>query len=185
MTDALLRRYLGGVAIGAATMHSLTDAMELMSGGFSTPQLALNYLAFLAMPFVAIGVFVAQRPRSAHLGLLGAVLYGASFVYFAGTSVVAFTARTPDYADLLQELGGIYTAHGALMVVGGWLFGASVVKAGVLPRWTGFTLMVGVTVNLVVTLAALPPAAQTLGSAVRNMAFVGMGVALMRGAWPR
>lgn len=66
------------------------------------------------------------------------------------------------------------------MVAGGIVFGAAVVRARVLPPWTGFALIAGVSLNLLVAVLPAPPIVQMVGSAVRNVAFIGMGVALLR-----
>jgi hypothetical protein len=54
-----------------------------------------------------------------------------------------------------------------------------VIRARVLPPWTGAVLIAGVSVNLLVALSPMPPIVQTVGSAVRNVALIGMGVALL------
>jgi hypothetical protein len=153
--------------------------MEVGGGGFSRAQLGLNYAAFVMMPFVVLGLYAMQRPRIGWLGLLGALAYGMSFAYFAGTAVYALARATPDYATLLGELGRLYVAHGALMILGGILFGTAVIRARVLPPWTGAVLIAGVSLNLLVALSPMPPIVQTVGSAVRNVALIGMGVALL------
>lgn len=178
--DLRTRVLIGIGALVAAVAHTFTDVLEAAQGGFSVPQLALNYAAFLILPFVTLGLHAVQRERSGWTGLVGALAYGASFVYFAGTTTYALARATPDYATLLSELGLPYTLHGALMVVGGALFGTSVVRAGILPRWTGLCLLAGVGVNLLVALVPAPPLLQIAGSALRNVAFAGMGVAVLR-----
>jgi len=178
--DRVLRRLVGAGAVLAPALHSLTDLLEVTNGGFSPGQLALNYAAFVTMPFVIVGLYAVQRPRVGWAGLAGALAYGAAFVYFAGTTTYALARGTPDYATLLRELGGLYTAHGALMVAGGLLFGAAVLRAGVLPRWTGAALMGGVAMNAAVAFLPVPPIVQTAGSALRNVALVGAGLALLR-----
>jgi hypothetical protein len=175
-----MRTLVGTSAVIAPALHSLTDVLEALGGGFSVPQLGLNYVAFVAMPFIVLGLYAMQRPRMGWLGLSGALTYGAAFVYFAGTTAYALARGTPDYATLLRELGGLYIAHGVLMVAGGIIFGAAVIRARVLPPWTGFALIAGVSLNLLVAVLPAPPIVQTVGSAVRNVAFIGMGVALLR-----
>lgn len=61
---------VGVAALVAPLLHSLTDAIEWRQGGFSTAQLWLNYLAFLPMPGLLLGVAaipeagaMPQRPR--------------------------------------------------------------------------------------------------------------------------
>jgi hypothetical protein len=71
------------------------------------------------------------------------------------------------------------TVHGLIMLAGGLAFGLAVARAGVLPRWTGIALMAGVI--LVVAAAGLPNLARTVAAAVPDAAFIGMGLALLRG----
>lgn len=63
------------------------------------------------------------------------------------------------------------------MVIAGLAFGLAVVRAGVLPRWTGFVLMNGVV--LVAVSAALPGIVQTAAAGVRDLGFAGMGASLL------
>ena len=67
----------------------------------------------------------------------------------------------------------------ALRLGGGLAFGLAVVRAGVLPRWTGVCLMAGVV--LVVAASGLPDIARTVAAAVPDTAFIGMGLALLSG----
>jgi hypothetical protein len=57
-------------------------------------------------------------------------------------------------------------------------FGVAVIRAKVLPRWTGSALMIGVV--LVVLTQTLPEGAQVLAAAFRDLGFAGMGAALLR-----
>jgi hypothetical protein len=67
--------------------------------------------------------------------------------------------------------------HGLVMLVGGLAFGLAVVRAGVLPRWTGMCLMAGVV--LVAAASDLPNIARTVAAALPAVAFIGMGCALL------
>lgn len=70
------------------------------------------------------------------------------------------------------------TIHGAIMVLAGLCYGSAVIRAAVLPRWTGIALIAGViTVSLSQT---LPEGAQLVAAAVRDLGFAGMGAALLR-----
>jgi hypothetical protein len=179
--DRATRTLLGGGAVLAPALHTLTDLMEFAGGGFSAVQLGMNYGAFVAMPFVLIGLYAIQKPSMGTDGLVGALAYGVAFVYFAGTTMYAIAYPISDYATLLQELGVIYTAHGVLMVFGGTLFGSAVVRAGIFPRWTGLALILGVAINVLVAAVAVPPILQGIGGGFRNLAFVAMGVVVLRG----
>ena len=175
-----LRLIVGLTIIIASTLHILSDLLEVFSGGFSAEQLWINYVAFLPIPFMMVGLYAVQRPRSGWMSLTGALAYGTSFIFFAGTTLYALVAKTADYSTLLEELGSIYTFYGGLMVAGGILFGIAVIEAKVLPRWTGWLLILGVSLNLLFRLLAFPDLSQIVGSIMRNIAFIGMGIAIIR-----
>jgi hypothetical protein len=161
-------------------LHLTSDALEWMRGGFSAPQLVINYLGFVPMPVMIAGLYAAQRPRIAGYGLLGALLYGFAFVYFAHTTLHALATKVPDYATLWNDLGPVYTGHGVVMVVGGLLFGVATLRARVLPSWAARTFTAGIVLNLVLGLVEVPAIFETIGSALRNVGLIGMGVALCR-----
>ena len=180
MLSKNLRLIVGFATIIASTLYILSDVLEILGGGFSAEQLWINYVAFLPIPFLMIGLYAVQLPLSSWMSLTGAVAYGTSFIFFAGTTLYALVAKTADYSTLLEELGSIYTFFGGLMVVGGILFGIAVIEAKVLPRWTGWLLIFGVSLNLLFSLLAFPDLSQIIGSIVRNIAFIGMGIAILK-----
>jgi hypothetical protein len=176
-----LRQLIGTAAIVAPGLHLLSDVMEWVGGGFSPPQLWVNDLAFVMMPFLMVGLYAVQRPR-AGLGVLwGALLYGAAFVYFSFTTLYAVSEHVADYAALLHELGTLYTVHGGLMILGGVLFAVTSWQAGVLPRAAVLAFLAGVLLNLVFSLLPVPEVSQTIGSTVRNVGLIGMGASLLTG----
>ena len=168
------------LAVLAPGVHLVSDVMEWASGGFSRIQLLINYMGFLPMPFLMLGLYAVQRPKIGWVGLLGAILYGASFIYFAHTTLYALEASIPNYELLWQRLGGVYTFHGGLMVMGGLLFGFAVIKARVLWQGGGILFIVGIVINLGLALVSLPEILQTAGSTIRNLGLMGMGVGLIR-----
>lgn len=171
-------RRVGFAAIAGSTLYFVTDLIEVAQGGFSTGQLWLTLLAEAAIPVFVIGLYLAQRPEIGRLGQLGAYAYAYAFVFFCGTVVYALVNDTSDYAALSDDLGAPMLLHGAIMVVAGMSFGWAVASAGVLPRWTGFTLMAGVV--LVAATQGAPEATQLVAAGVRDVAFAGMGAALLR-----
>jgi hypothetical protein len=173
-----LRHLVGVAAIAFSAVYFVSDILELVQGDFSLLRLSLTYTGETALPIFVLGLYVAQRPHIGRLGLFGAVAYAYSYVFFTGTVVYAIVARTPNYAGVTTAFGAWMTVHGVVMLVGGLAFGFAVVTAGVLPRWTGIALMVGVV--LVVTASGLPTVARTIAEAVPATAFAGMGVALLR-----
>jgi len=176
-----LRLVVGGAAIAAPVLHSLTDAMEWYQNGFSTTQLWLNYVAFLPMPWLLLGVYAVHAEALGTTALVGAILYGVAFTYFAHTTLYALAAAIPDYETLWGHLGPQYTVHGALMVIGGLLFAGAAVKGEGLPRFAVTLFAIGLLVNLVLGMVPGPTILQTVGTAFRNAGLVGMGYAVLCG----
>jgi len=84
-------RLVGIAAIVFPILHSITDGMEWLQGGFS----ALQLLAELSsLPTDASNNAWPLRPSAPpdwQVGLIGALLYGFAFVYFAFTTLYALT----------------------------------------------------------------------------------------------
>ena len=178
--DDALRLTVGIAAVVAPALHLVTDLIEWRQGGFSDLQLWLNYAAFLPMPWLLLGIYAVHRPRPHAAGLAGALLYGAAFTYFAFTTLYALTADIPDYATLWQQTGVAYTLHGALMIAGGLLFAAAVLRAEWLPRTAVLLFLAGTACNLLFAVLSLPDIAQIAGSALRNLGLMGMGLGIVR-----
>jgi hypothetical protein len=180
--SSALRLAVGIAAMVAPFIHSLTDAMEWHQDGFSTGQLWLNYIAFVPMSWLLLGLYAAHEPKPGAAGLIGALLHGAAFTYFAHTTLVALDEQVPTYEALWQRLGSVYTVHGALMVVGGLLFGGSVLRAGWLPRLAVLLFLAGILANLMLSLLPAPDILQTIGSAARNAGLAYMGYFVLKHA---
>lgn len=181
MTSPPLRAAIGITALVSSTLYLATDAWEIASGQFSLVQLWLTYVAFVAVPFVVLGLHAVQSPRAGAASLTGAVAYGVAFVFYAGTALYAVVSGTGDYATLVRQLGLAYPVHGVLTIGGAVLLGCGVVRARVFPRWTGILLAAGAVLALFFFVAGAPPVAQIAGNTLRNVAFVGMAVATLRG----
>lgn len=174
-----LQIVVGVAALIAPALHSATDFMEWWQGGYSPLQLRLNYLAFLPMPWLLLGLYAVHGRKPGMDGLVGALLYGAAFTYFAHTTLLALAEGVPDYAALWARLGGSYTAHGAMMACGGLLFGRAALRAGWLPRPAVLVFMAGILANLLLAILPGPELLQTLGSAARNAGLMAMGAAVL------
>jgi hypothetical protein len=170
---------VGIAALVAPALHVITDVLEWSHGGFSTAQLWLNYVAFLPMPWLLLGLHAVYEPRQNLLGLIGAGLYGVAFTYFAHTTLYALAEGIPTYEALWSRLGTLYTVHGAVMVLGGFLFVWSALLAGWRPRWPLLLFASGLSLNLLLALIPSPEILQTIGSAVRNSGLIAMGCALL------
>jgi hypothetical protein len=168
---------VGAMAVVFSVLYLVSDALELAQGGFSTTQLALTYAAEVAIPFIVLGLYILQRPAIGTLGLVGALAYAYTFVFFTGTVTYALVDHTRDWNALTDRFGAWIAIHSAIMVISGVAFGAATVRAGVLPRFTGATLIAGM---LLMTVAVtLPDGAQTAAAGVRDLAFAAMGASLL------
>lgn len=172
-----LRIAIALAAIVAPALHLLSDVMEWQSG-FSPTQLWTNYVAFVIMLFMIIGLYAVQRPRINIMGLVGAVLYGISFIYFASTTMYALQESIADYETLWARLGTIYTVHGGLMVAGGLLFGVASLRARVLNKTALALFIAGIIMNFLLSLLPVPEIFQTVGSTLRNIGLITMGIGL-------
>ena len=72
------RLLVGIAAITAPILHTTTDVVELLQGGFSTPMLWANDIAFLPMPWLLLGIDATHPVKISPLALVGAVLYGVA-----------------------------------------------------------------------------------------------------------
>jgi len=171
-------KLVGLAALVFSALYVLSDVVEALQGGFSTGQLWMTLVAEAAIPVFVIALYAAQRPQIGLVGRFSAVAYAYSYLVFTGTVVYALNEHTSDYSTLNDDLGWTMTLHGAIMVLAGLGFGSAVIRAQVLPRWTGIALMTGVV--LVALSQNLPEAAQTVAAAIRALGFAGMGAALVR-----
>jgi hypothetical protein len=174
-TSAALVRLAGWTAVLGSVGYFLSDLIEAVQGGFSTGQLWLTLAAEAVVPVFVVGLALARWPRLGRLGLVGAAVYAYAFVYFTGTVIYALVHHTADFAALSDELGVWMTVHGGLMLLGALGLGSAVLRSGVYPRWTGVALVVGVALVAV----GLPDPAGLLAAGIRDLAFAGMGVALL------
>ena len=169
---------IGLVALVFSVLYFVSDVIEAIQGGFSDGQLWLTLVAESAIPIFVIGLYLVQRPQMGQLGEVSAFAYAYSFVFFTGTVVYALVNGTSDFDALSDDRGAALTIHGAIMLLAGLGFGYAVIRAGVLPAWTGVTLMVGVV--LVVLCQGLPQGPQLVAAGIRDLGFAGMGAALLR-----
>ncbi len=166
------------MAVAFSALYLLSDVIEAIQGGFSGGQLWLTFAAEAAIPVFVIGLYVVQRPQIGRLGRLSAFAYAYAYVFFTGTVVYALIDGTSDYNALSNDLDPWMTIHGAIMLLSGLGFGYAVIRARVLPRWTGIALMTGVV--LVSVSQGLPDGPQVVAAGIRDLAFAGMGAALLR-----
>ena len=169
---------VGIAAIAFSALYFVSDLIELGQGRFSTLQLALTYASEAAIPLFVLGLYAMQRPQIGRLGLIGALGYAYTFVFFTSTVVYALIDHTRDWEALQARFGAWITIHSVMMMLAGLAFGYAVIRAHALSRWSGITLIVGMTLMAVTT--SLPDVIRTASAGVRDVAFAGMGASLLR-----
>ena len=178
--DDGLRILIGVAAIVSSGLYIVSDLMELASGGLYTGQLIVTYLAEASIPFFVVGLNSVQQPRGGWPSLIGALMYGVAFVGFSATVLYPLVTGARDADAVFNDFGAIYGVNAALAFAGGLLFGASVLRAQIFPRWTGVALIVGLLVTALLAALGLPESVQTVGTALRSVGFAWMGVACLR-----
>jgi hypothetical protein len=171
-------KIVGLLAVAASVLYFVTDLIEAIQGGFSDVQLWLTLIAEAAVPIFVVGLAFAQRPRLGRLAAFTAFAYAYAYVVFAGTVVYALVNDTKDYDTLTDKLGLVMTVHGAVMVAAGLGLGYAVIRSRVFPAWTAIALMAGVV--LVALAQGGPMGVQLIAAGTRDLAFAGMGLALLR-----
>ena len=170
---------VGASAIAGPALHTLSDVLEWYQNGYSATQLWLKYFAFVPMPWLLLGICLVHTPRLGALGIVGALLYGMGFVYFEHTVLYALTEGISNYTELKGRLGTLNTVYGTFMIYGALIFAWAVFHTKQIPRYSVFLLALGVVVNIVLWLLAVPDTYQTIGSAVRNLGIACIGWSLM------
>jgi hypothetical protein len=168
---------VGLTALAFSALYLVSDVIEALQGGFSGGQLGLTLVSEAAIPVLVIGLYLVQRSQIGRLGRLSAAAYAYSYVFFTATVVYALIHATSDYTALSHDLQPWMTIHGAVMVLAGLGVGVAVIRAKVLPRWTGIAVRTGVV--LVSLSPTLPEGPQVLAAAIRDLGFAGMGAALL------
>lgn len=180
MTARDLRLLVGAAAIVFSALYVLSDLMELAAGELFTAQLWVTYVAEAAIPFYLVGLNAVQQPQGGWMSLIGSVLYGVAFVGFSATVLYPLVIGDRDPDAVFEDFGAIYDAHSGLALLGGTLFGISVIRAEVFPRWTGVALLAGLLLTAVLVVAGAAEGVQTAGTATRSLAFAGMGAWCLR-----
>jgi hypothetical protein len=159
-------------------VYLASDAIEAAQGGFGVGQLWLTLVAEAAIPIFVVGLAKVHCRKFGWLGWVSAWGYAYTYLFFTGTVIYALEHNTQTYAQLSRQLGPAMLVHGAVMVVAGIGFGVAVLRARLLPAWTAIALMAGVV--LVALTQTMPTAAGLAAATLRDGAFAGMGVALLR-----
>ncbi len=188
----------GLLFIGVQINHPHLDATFATTTEYTVREI-LKVL-FAALSLIGItGMYLSQVKKNGVLGLIGYVLFGAGYlavlsIQVVGVAVLPSLANSaPGYVDdvLAVTTGGTATGDvgllqtlnlvgGITFLVGGFLFGIALFRAGVLARWAGALLTVGAVATI--ARSALPEVNPRLFAIPIGVALVGLGYSLWRTA---
>jgi hypothetical protein len=173
---------VGVAAVVVPLLYVASDALEVAQGGHTTASLVLTYLGEAPVVFYVLGLYQVQRPRIGLLGLVGAVLFGYAFVFWAGFTLHGLLTHATDLPALAADLGGWYWLHAVLQTTGGTLFAIAAWRARVLPRWSAALLLAAMIGHVLLSVSGLPESYRWVTTTAQNLAFVAMGAAVVRAA---
>jgi len=185
---------VGGLAILAGGVFELMDlgaeevalSVEAQDASFGL-MVAPFVVGAIALSIALPALHLHQASRTGSLGVGAFVLAAVGLAFMIGFSFIfAFVVPTlatsaPEFLDADDPgppLAYLFMIGFPLFMLGLLAFAATVVWAGVFPRWTGWLLVGGMLLDFVGELAESPVS----GAFLSGLAFIGMGWRLWQGA---
>lgn len=185
----------GSIFILIQPLHPHEDVASITTSAWVLVHILSWTMAVLGLAGIT-GLYVSQASRSGILGLLGYVVFSLFFitqasVNFAEAFILPLTAAgspqlTEDVASLFVSGYVLQTDVGPLAIVGslgavlylggGILFAVGVLRAHVLPSWTGILLIAAALASL--SAAVLPHQLARYAAVPMGIALVALGVTL-------
>lgn len=196
MSTKNLIRWNGLISLSAGLLYALGALLHPVGEGLiaiDNPNWISAHLIYwvsiLLMHLGLVGIFARQAKHMGWLGLIGFVLafvgtaLVGSIVLVASTILPVIAANSPEIFDLTATLPDFLIPVFVLGFGLGWiLFGFASMRAGILPRWSGLLVAIGVT--LFVISEAIPLGTSlahilvTGGDLIFGLGLVWMGYAL-------
>ena len=184
----------GAIFILIQPLHPHEDVAGITSSIWVTVHLMSWTMAVLGLTGVS-AIYLTQVKKFGVLGLLAYLVFSLFFVTqacvnFAEAFILPLSAAgspklTEDVASLFVSGYVLQTDVGPLAIVGsigavlylggGVLFGVAVIRANVLPRWTGILLIVAALASL--SAAVLPHELARYAAVPMGLALIALGVA--------
>jgi hypothetical protein len=186
----------GLLFIGVQVGHPYLDATTVTTADYTVRETVKTLMAVLSLIGIT-GMYLRQSRQTGALGLIGYTLFAAGYlavlsVQAIGIAVLPTLAATePGYVnDVLTvatggtatgDVGGIQTLNqvgGIVFLLGGFLFGIALFRAGILARWAAAVLSIGAVAT--VLRAVLPEVNFRLFAIPIGVAMIGLGWSLWR-----
>lgn len=202
-TATNLIRWAGLAAMGAGISFIVIQAIHPLDqlASVTTTQWAIAHYLGVVMGFLGLlgitGIYARQVEEAGWLGLAGYLLLSLFFVLTTAFQFIeafispVLATAAPQFVESflgivtgstgavnLGALPMVYTVTGlAGYLLGGLLFGIATIRAGILPRWAGGLLAVGVVLPLV-TAPLLPHPYDRILAVPVGLALAWLGYAL-------
>ena len=186
----------GLIFIGVQIGHPFLDATTATTTDYTVRESAKALMSVLSLVGIT-GMYLRQTVQTGILGLIGYVVFAAGYlavlsVQVIGLAVLPTLATTvPGYVNDVfivatagtpaGDVGAIQTLNqvgGIVFLLGGFLFGIALFRAGVLARWAAAVLSLGAVAT--VLRAVLPGVNFRLFAIPIGVAMIGLGWSLWR-----
>jgi hypothetical protein len=196
MAPANLIRWSGLISLLVGVLYALAAFLHPVGedlAAVNSPKWVTAHLVYwvsvILMQFGLVGLYARQVEKAGWLGLVGFVLafIGTGFVetilFMVSTIIPFIAAQAPTIFDQAMTP----PAFTVPVFVGGFglgyiLFGVATMRAGVLPRWSGLLLIIGVSFFMISEAQlfdrALSHVMVTIGDVVFGLGFAWAGYAL-------
>ena len=158
MSSANLIRWSGLISVLAgvlyavgALLHPVGEDLGAVTSSNWIPAHLVYWVSIILMHLSLVGLYARQMKETGWLGLVGFILafIGTALV---GSILLYVSTTLPLIADEAQEIFDQAAAPPTFMLllfvlgfgVGWTLIGVATMRAGVLPRWSGLLLIIGV-----------------------------------------
>jgi len=186
MNISFTGKFGGWMSIVSGVSLAAAHTTDLVAGGEGTVEgKTLVFLAHLLLVFAFVGIHERLGASNGWLGSLGMPL-GIAGTIVVDAIVFAETAAVQgiDVSEVLRSgPNAAISGVGPLLFVLGLVFvGIAIARSRSLPRWAGWSLVVGTVVFALATTAGPAEALVTaIGSALTGLGFVGAGLPMTRG----
>jgi len=146
---------MGGIlGVVGLVIHPLSETASDVTSSRWVPAHLLGFVSTIPLIFGLIGLYARQAEETGRLGLLGfaltligAISDGMELLWIEVIIFPFLVANNPALYDSLRSSSAylVALALSFLLFFGGWItFGAAMVRAAVLPRWTVWLVVMAV-----------------------------------------
>lgn len=180
---------LAGILMMAGfVLHPAGEDATFGTDPFWVPAHGLLWLAFTISLLGWVGLYLVQASKAGRLGVAGfvVIIFGTSLVSWIFSSDVTFVpviaAESPRLFQKIFSNTHIAIGIASVLtwVLGNILFGFSVIRAKIFPRWAGILLVIGSVVIPIAYLAGFSVKVVAVGAIIAGAGQIWLGYELFR-----